>query len=65
MRTPFDEGNTAGFLGKPKAGNPYRKGISMPTEIQQAADEWDRGHDTGVDDAKEELHNKRVSACKD
>ena len=62
MRTPFDEGDSAGYLGRlTKADNPYRKGLGLvPAEIIEAAAEWDRGFDAGVAYASDELHEKRV-----
>lgn len=61
--TPEEEGEDAGLDGRPKSGNPYRRGLAIGNaEAAALADDWDRGHDAGSAQRREELREKRLSA---
>jgi hypothetical protein len=65
MRTPFDEGATAGYVGIDRAGNPYRKGAApLAPEVAVLASEWDRGYAKGQADARADLLDKRRESCR-
>jgi hypothetical protein len=65
MRTPFDEGATAGYVGIDRAENPYRKGAApLAPEVAMLALDWDRSHAKGQADARAGLLDKRRESCR-
>ena len=45
IKTPFEEGESAGFLGEPRASNPYLKGLEGPH--LEWAEQWNNGYMAG------------------
>jgi hypothetical protein len=57
-----DEGWNAGYRDEPRESNPYRKGtIGGNAEVECTASLWDVGYLQGQRDAREDLHEKRLS----
>jgi hypothetical protein len=50
IRSSFEEGRAAGFLGLGRAANPYRKGMGgfIPYAIEEYASDWDSGYIAGT-----------------
>ena len=64
MKTPHDEGWSAGYVGDDRL-NPYRKGMApLPPEVAVLASEWDRGRAEGDAQARDDLYDKRREACR-
>ncbi len=65
MRTSFDEGKSAGYVGVAREKNPYRKGVAplLPAVAEYASD-WDSGHAAGEALARADLMDKRRESCR-
>ena len=69
MRSSFEEGKSAGYLGIGCGKNPYRKGdrVAMRTvmpALDEYASDWDSGYVAGERLARADLMDKRLSSTR-
>lgn len=69
MRSSFEEGRSAGYLGVGRDKNPYRKGdlVAMRQQVpalDEYASDWDSGHAAGEQLARDDIIDKRRESCR-
>ena len=67
MKTPFEEGQTAGYRNESRA-NPYKRGwcraFVTSDALEEWANEWERGYDEGKAQAHDDLIDRRIEATR-
>jgi len=61
--TPFAEGYSSGYRDEPLSSNPYLKGLNGDAALPWAM-EWIRGYLEGARVGRDDVVEKRRSACR-